>query len=166
MPWYSSTHASDKRRFNKGRFLKKDINQQELNVLYFEGKKDKELASYFNCSIPTIRRRIRIFIPDNLRRRKERTSQYNPINQKIINSAKKVNRNPKDIKLVVAGKYADIPTLKEAITSGVKIIGENKAQDLRDKYKIIGNKVMRLRHIKVIDIIAIWNLIYSFYIIE
>ncbi len=59
----------------------------------------------------------------------------------IAIAAKKVGRNPNDVKLVVAGKYADAKTLQSAIDAGVKIIGENRAQDLRDKYKIIGDKV-------------------------
>ena len=106
-----------------GRFLKKDINQQELNVLYFEGKKDKELASYFNCSIPTIRRRIRILIPDNLRMRKERTSQYNPINQKIINLY--VNHHYSTIKIAAIADFS-VETIRRRLHSlGIKLRGKN-----------------------------------------
>ena len=63
------------------------------------------------------------------------------IQEGIRKAAERSGRNFPDIKLVVAGKYADAQTLQEAIEAGVKIIGENKAQDLRDKYKILGDQV-------------------------
>ena|SRR3989338_8594863 len=123
MPWYSSTHANDKRRFNKGRFLKKGINLGELKTLYLEGRKNKELAAFFNCSIPTIRRRIRILIPDNLRMRKERTSQYNPINQKIINLY--VNHHYSTIKIAAITNLS-VETIRGRLHSlGIKVRGKN-----------------------------------------
>ena len=63
------------------------------------------------------------------------------IQEGIRKAAERSGRNPHDIKLVVAGKYADVSTLQEVINAGVKIIGENKAQDLVKKYQAIGDKV-------------------------
>ena len=44
----------------------------------------KEIASFFNCSIPTIRRHLKIIIPDKLRRYKYYYSASNPINERLI----------------------------------------------------------------------------------
>ncbi|MBE3090974.1 MAG: YggS family pyridoxal phosphate-dependent enzyme [Actinobacteria bacterium] len=59
------------------------------------------------------------------------------INKKIKKSALKVNRNPEEIKLVAVTKTATIEQIKEAINAGVKIIGENKVQEAKEKYQIL-----------------------------
>lgn len=63
------------------------------------------------------------------------------IKKRINKAANRAGRDPQTIRLVIAGKYADIPTLNIAIDVGVKIIGENKAQDLVKKYQEIGDRV-------------------------
>lgn len=88
------------------------------------------------------------------------------VNSRIIQAAKRTNRNPQQIHLVVAGKYADIPTTQSAIKAGVKIIGENREQDLRNKFKAIGGKVDwhfigHLQTNKVKSVINIVSLIHS-----
>ena len=59
------------------------------------------------------------------------------INEKIKKAALKANRNPEEIKLVAVTKTATIEQIKEAINAGVKIIGENKVQEAKEKYQII-----------------------------
>ena len=59
------------------------------------------------------------------------------INGKIKKAALKVNRNPEEIKLVAVTKTAAIEQIKEAINAGVKIIGENKVQEAKEKYHIL-----------------------------
>ena len=59
------------------------------------------------------------------------------INEKIKKAALKVNRNPQEIKLVAVTKTATIEQVKEAISVGVKIIGENKVQEAKEKYQIL-----------------------------
>ncbi len=61
------------------------------------------------------------------------------MNQKIKEAAKRVNREPKDIKLVAVTKTATIEQIKEAIEAGIKIIGENKVQEAREKYLLLAN---------------------------
>lgn len=51
----------------------------------------------------------------------------------ILESAKSCGRNPSEIKLVCAGKYADARGIKEAFAAGLRIFGENKVQDAQDK---------------------------------
>ncbi len=59
------------------------------------------------------------------------------INEKIKKAALKANRNPEEIKLVAVTKTATIEQIKEAINAGVKIIGENKVQEAKEKYQIL-----------------------------
>ena len=59
------------------------------------------------------------------------------INEKIKKAALKANRNPEEIKLVAVTKTATIEQIKEAISAGVKIIGENKVQEAKEKYQIL-----------------------------
>ena len=51
-------------------------------------------------------------------------------------------RSEDEIKLVAVSKYFGIKAITEAKNSGITNFGENKAQELRDKYKILGNDVI------------------------
>lgn len=88
------------------------------------------------------------------------------INEKIKKAALKVNRNPKGIKLVAVTKIATIEQIKEAISAGVKIIGENKVQEAKEKYQILTaniewHLVGHLQTNKVKYAIEIFDLIHS-----
>ena len=84
MAWYNNTRCNDKRQFNSGRFPKITLDDQILKNLYYEGKLIKDIASFFNVSIPTIKRHLKFLIPKNLQRYKFNYSQSNPVNQRII----------------------------------------------------------------------------------
>jgi len=58
------------------------------------------------------------------------------INEKIKKAASSVNKNPEEIKLVAVTKTATTEQIEEAINAGVKIIGENRVQDAKEKYQI------------------------------
>ncbi len=88
------------------------------------------------------------------------------INEKIKKAALKVNRNPKGIKLVAVTKTATIEQIKEAISAGVKIIGENKVLEAKEKYQILTaniewHLVGHLQTNKVKYAIEIFDLIHS-----
>ncbi len=59
------------------------------------------------------------------------------INEKIKKAALRANRNPEEIKLVAVTKTATTEQIEEAINAGVKIIGENRVQDAKEKYQIL-----------------------------
>ncbi|GAH54633.1 unnamed protein product, partial [marine sediment metagenome] len=88
------------------------------------------------------------------------------INEKIKKATLKVNRNPEEIKLVTVTKTATIEQIKEAISAGVKIIGENKVQEAKEKYQILTadiewHLVGHLQTNKVKYAIEIFDLIHS-----
>ena len=84
MVWYNSTRCNDRRQFNTGRFKRIVLDKDKLKQLYHQGKLIKDLAFFFNCSIPTIKRHLKLIIPGSLRRYKFNYSESNPLNQKII----------------------------------------------------------------------------------
>jgi len=59
------------------------VDKELLKHQYHNGKPIKDIASFFNCSIPTIKRHLKLLIPGNLRRYRFNYSQSNPINQRI-----------------------------------------------------------------------------------
>jgi len=88
------------------------------------------------------------------------------INEKIKNAALKVNRNPEEIKLVAVTKTATIEQIKKAISAGIKIIGENKVQEAKEKYQILSTDIEwhlvgHLQTNKVKYAIEIFDLIHS-----
>ncbi len=75
---------------------------------------------------------------------KDRLAQ---IHKDIEAVCKRIGRNHKEITLIGASKYADAPTIKEAVTAGLKHIGENKVQDAMDKFTILDQEHVRVtRH--------------------
>ena len=84
------------------------------------------------------------------------------IRERINKAALKVNRDPKDIKLLAVTKTRSIETIEEALSNNIEFIGENKVQEAEDKipsligkfkeFHFIGhlqsnkiNKLMKLR---------------------
>jgi len=84
MAWYNGTRCKDRRQNNPGRFTKINVDANKLQELYYNRSPIKEIAAFFNCSIPTIKRHLKFLIPDELRRYKFYYSEANPINQRIV----------------------------------------------------------------------------------
>jgi PLP dependent protein len=53
----------------------------------------------------------------------------------------KAGRDFKDVTIIAASKYTDAQGITEALKSGIKDFGENRADALTEKYNLIGNKV-------------------------
>ena len=84
MVWYNGTRCKDRRQNNPGRLKRIFLDNDKLQELYHNGTLIKDIAAYFNCSIPTIKRNIKFLVPDILRRYKFFYSKSNPINQQIV----------------------------------------------------------------------------------
>lgn len=68
------------------------------------------------------------------------------IQENINRVCQKVGRNPLDITVVVATKYASAAEIREVIAAGIKHIGENRVQDAEQKFAQLGelaNKVTK-----------------------
>ncbi len=63
--------------------------------------------------------------------------KYQQICQEIERICVKVGRNPAEIKLLAATKYAAVEDINKALEAGIDLIGENKVQDAQGKFAII-----------------------------
>ncbi|MGN0153760.1 MAG: YggS family pyridoxal phosphate-dependent enzyme [Lachnospiraceae bacterium] len=65
------------------------------------------------------------------------TENYNYIRQQVIETAQKCGRNPDDITLIAVSKTKPLSDIEELLAIGVEDFGENKVQELCDKYEHI-----------------------------
>lgn len=63
------------------------------------------------------------------------------LRERIAAKCADFKRNPQEIKLIAVSKFFGVDAIDEANRLGITDFGENKAQELRDKYEILGNKV-------------------------
>ncbi len=61
------------------------------------------------------------------------------IKNEINDACVKVGRDPKDVSLITVTKTVDTERIQEAINNGITEIGENKVQEIMDKYNDISN---------------------------
>ncbi len=66
---------------------------------------------------------------------------YNKVRENIDKAAKRAGRNPEDITLVAVSKTKPLSDIEELRAAGVMEFGENKPQELRDKYDNISAPV-------------------------
>ena len=88
------------------------------------------------------------------------------LNEQIQSTCKGLNRDPEKIKLIAVSKTYDVDAISSANDLGLTDFGENKAQELRDKYKILGDKVTwhfigRLQRNKVKYVVRAASFIHS-----
>ncbi len=88
------------------------------------------------------------------------------IRGRIRSAAKRVGRDPHDIKLIAVTKTIEPFRIKEAISCGVTICGENRIQEAKEKIGEIGHSVRwhligHLQRNKVKYIFDLFDLIHS-----
>jgi len=89
------------------------------------------------------------------------------LREEIKKTVLKVNKDPKDIRLVVVTKTIDIERIKEVINLGVVDIGENRIQEAKQKYPYLSSFDITLHMIghlqtnKVKDAVRMFHLIQS-----
>ncbi len=66
---------------------------------------------------------------------------YNYVKQQVIKTALQCGRNPEDITLIAVSKTKPLADIEELITVGVSEFGENKVQELCDKYENVSSPV-------------------------
>jgi pyridoxal phosphate enzyme (YggS family) len=63
----------------------------------------------------------------------------NHVRDRIATAAKRAGRDPSLIKLVTVTKTIDPERIRDAVTVGAKILGENRVQEARDKIEQLGS---------------------------
>ncbi len=70
------------------------------------------------------------------------------INERILRAADTYNRNPEDITLLAAIKYADVDEIKYLHeVAGVKTLGENRVQQLLERYDALDKSRLNMHFI-------------------
>jgi PLP dependent protein len=64
----------------------------------------------------------------------------NCVKQKIEAAAKKAGRNPEDIKMIAVTKTIEAERVNKIVENGILDLGENRVQELCEKYDIINGK--------------------------
>jgi pyridoxal phosphate enzyme (YggS family) len=62
------------------------------------------------------------------------------LKKRIDDAAQRAERDPDEITIVAVTKTVSIPKIEEAITCGIRIIGENRVQEASRKFPIIGDR--------------------------
>lgn len=70
----------------------------------------------------------------------------NIILNRIKNACEQSGRNPEEVKLLMATKTVDAERIKEAFGSGETLMGENKVQELKEKYEAL-KEVPHTKHL-------------------
>ena len=89
------------------------------------------------------------------------------VKQRIIEAAKRVGRDPLDIRLLAVTKEQNDVTVAEGVRAGMNLLGENKIQEARNKIESLGRKglewhfIGRLQKNKVKFIFGLFDLIHS-----
>lgn len=63
------------------------------------------------------------------------------LRERITAKCAEFKRNPQEIKLVAVSKFFGLDAINKVNQLGITDFGENRAQELRDKYEILGDKV-------------------------
>jgi len=63
------------------------------------------------------------------------------VKEQIAKAAVRSGRRPDSVKLVGVTKTVDVDRIKEAVSAGLQILGENYVQEARDKIKEVGGEV-------------------------
>ena len=59
------------------------------------------------------------------------------IMEKISKSSQQSGRNSSEITLVAVTKTVDADRINEAVRAGVRVVGENRVQEARDKFTLV-----------------------------
>ena len=63
------------------------------------------------------------------------------LRERIVAKCLEFKRNPQEIRLIAVSKFFGVYAISEANRLGITDFGENKAQELRDKYEILGDNI-------------------------
>ena len=69
------------------------------------------------------------------------TDNYREVEAKVQEAARRAGRDPKEITLIAVSKTKPLEDIEELIRIGVRECGENKPQELRDKYEAVSTPV-------------------------
>ena len=66
---------------------------------------------------------------------RELRSRIEAVQERVAQAAQRAGKKPEDIILVAASKMNDAERVRAAISAGIKVCGENRVQELLEKYE-------------------------------
>lgn len=69
------------------------------------------------------------------------------VRARIVEAARRAGRDPAEVTLVAVSKTMPVATVREAIEAGVKVLGENRVQEARDKITALGGAGLARWHL-------------------
>jgi pyridoxal phosphate enzyme (YggS family) len=93
-------------------------------------------------------------------------SNWRIVQENITHACKNSSRRPEEINVIAVTKYVDQQRMEEAFDSGLKHVGESKAQDATRKWELLGDRgtwhfIGHLQSNKVREIIGKFTYIHS-----
>src|SRR5574337_226850 len=61
------------------------------------------------------------------------------VRRRIVEAARRVGRDPDEIRLVAVTKTVPVARIREAIDAGVMLLGENRVQEASDKIALLSS---------------------------
>lgn len=94
------------------------------------------------------------------------SNRLHAVQQKIVQAAQRVGRDPKEIQIVAVTKYLDLDKTKALLDLGIQHIGENRVQTALPKWEVLGNQgtwhfIGHLQRRKVKDILGKFTYLHS-----
>lgn len=94
------------------------------------------------------------------------SERYAGVLDRLAQAAQRAGRAPEDVTLVAVSKTWPADVLKDAAGSGVEVFGENRAQELKEKFAVLGDRVRwhfvgPLQSNKVRNVVGVAELVHS-----
>ena len=88
------------------------------------------------------------------------------VRERVAEAALESGREPDDVRILVATKYYDLAQISALAEAGVRLVGENRAEDLIEKQKVFGDAfewhfIGHLQRRKARDVVGRVSLIHS-----
>ena len=92
--------------------------------------------------------------------------RYESVLERVAAAARRAGREPAEVTLVAVSKTWPADVLKDAAGAGVEIFGENRAQELKEKFAVLGDRVRwhfvgPLQSNKVRQVVGVAELVHS-----
>lgn len=94
------------------------------------------------------------------------SERYAGVLDRVAQAAQRAGRAPEDVTLVAVSKTWPADVLKDAAGAGVEVFGENRAQELKEKFAVLGDRVRwhfvgPLQSNKVRNVVGVAELVHS-----
>lgn len=94
------------------------------------------------------------------------SARYERVLERVGEAARRGGRAPGDVTLVAVSKTWPADVLKDAAGAGVEVFGENRAQELKEKFAVLGDRVRwhfvgPLQSNKVRQVVGVAELVHS-----